>query len=71
MANFLLVGRKCINLDNVDYIDLGEEAGSTVTVCFGGLGDTQKSMQFTGDDATQLWELLEEENILGSSKPRP
>jgi len=71
MAKFLLVGRKFINLENVDYIDLGEEGSSTVTVYFGGQGDTQRSMQFTGDEATQLWELLEEENFFGTSSPRP
>lgn len=71
MAKFLLIGRKCINLDNVDYIDLGEEDGSPVIVYFGGQGDTQRVMQFTGDEATQLLELLEEEVFLGTSEPRP
>lgn len=28
MANLRQVGRKLINLDNVNYIDLGEENGS-------------------------------------------
>ena len=71
MAKYLLVGRKFINLENVDFIDLGEEGGSTITLYFGGQGDGWRSMQFTGDEATQLWELLEEESFLGTSNPRP
>lgn len=71
MAKFMLIDRKFINLDNIDYIDLGEEGGSTTTVYFGGQGDTGRSLQFTGDEATQLWELLEEESFLGMSSPRP
>jgi hypothetical protein len=71
MAKFLLVGRKFINMDNINYIDLGEEESSTVTVYFCGAEDTKKSIQFTGDEATELWERLEEETTLGTSEPRP
>lgn len=67
MAKLLQVGRKVINLDNVDYIDLGEEGASSVTIHFA----SQACMEFTGEDATQLWELVEEENFYGTSNPRP
>ena len=67
MARLLQVGRKLINLDNVDYVDLGQEGNVCLTVHFA----SEKCMEFTGDDATQLWELLEEENFLGTSNPRP
>ena len=70
MAKFLLIGRKGINMDNVDYIDLGEEGNSTVTIYFGGPGDVERSIQFTGDEANELWERLEEESIFGTSEPR-
>jgi hypothetical protein len=71
MAKFLLVGRKLINMENIDYVDLGDEEKSTVTVYFGGAGDSSRSIQFTGDEANELWERLEEETTLGTSEPRP
>jgi hypothetical protein len=71
MAKFLLVGRKFINIDSVDYIDLGEEDKSTITVYFNGPADKNRSIQFTGDEASELWEKLEEETTLGTSEPRP
>ena len=70
MTKFLVIGRKCINLAHVNYIDLGEEGSDKVTVYFGGPGDPKESIQFTGDEAIELWERLEEENILGTSAPR-
>lgn len=69
MAKFLQIGRKLINMDNVDYIDLGEEGNTTVTVYFGE-PETKRSIPFTGDEANELWERLEEESILGTSEPR-
>jgi hypothetical protein len=71
MAKFLLVGRKFINMENIDYVDLGDEEKSTVTVYFGGPGDGSRCIQFTGDEASELWERLEEETTLGTSEPRP
>ena len=71
MAKFLLVGRKFINTENIDYIDLGEEEKSVITVYFAGAGDAGRSIQFTGDEAGELWEKLEEETTLGTSAPRP
>ncbi len=67
MPKLIQVGRKVTNPDNVDYIDLGQEGGSGVTVHFA----SQMCMEFTGADATQLWELVEEENFYGTSNPRP
>ena len=70
MAKFLLIGRKSINLENVDYIDLGKEGNGTVTIYFAGSGDDKRNIKFTGDEANELWEKLIEEEILGTSAPR-
>jgi hypothetical protein len=67
MAKLLQVDRKIINLDKVNYFDLCEEGSSRIIVHF----DSQTCMEFTEESATQLWELLEEENFLGTSSPRP
>ena len=70
MAKFLLVGRKFINMENVLYVDIGDANHSTLTIYFGNSGDVQKSLQFTGDEAVELWERLTEEYYLGSSETR-
>jgi len=71
MAKFLMVGRKLINMENIDYVDLGDEDNSLLKVYFGGPGDGSRCLQFTGDEAGELWERLEEETTLGTSQPRP
>jgi hypothetical protein len=71
MAKFLQIGRKSINLDNVDYIDMGKEGSTTVTIYFGGSENDKNSIKFAGDEANELWEKLIEEEILGTSAPRP
>ena len=67
MAKFMQFNGRVINLENVDYIDLGTEENPRATLHFG----SQTTIQLTGDEATKLWEVLEEENILGTSCPRP
>ncbi|HEY3277804.1 MAG TPA: hypothetical protein VGJ94_14395 [Syntrophorhabdaceae bacterium] len=70
MAKFVSIGKKFLNLENVDYIEIGEEESSPITVCFGGQGEGWRTLKFSGDDAAKLWEMLEEENILGTCSPR-
>lgn len=57
MAKLLQIGKNIINVENVEYFDLGDDEHSTITVHFG----SQMSLQFTGEDASLLWELLETE----------
>jgi hypothetical protein len=71
MAKFIQIGRKSINLDNVDYIDMGKEGNTTATIYFGGSENDKNSIKFAGDEANELWEKLIEEEILGTSAPRP
>jgi hypothetical protein len=71
MAKFLQIGRKSINPDNVDYIDLGKERSTTVTIYFSGFENDKNSVKFAGDEANVLWEKLVEEEVLGTSAPRP
>ena len=71
MAKFIQIGRKSINLDNVDYIDMGKEGSATAVIYFAGSDDSKRSIKFIGDEANELWEKLIEEEILGTSAPRP
>jgi hypothetical protein len=65
MARFTHIMDKLINLDNVDYINLDEGPNHKLEIFFNGSG----SLEFTGEEASELKAYFIEENIMEDTPP--
>ncbi len=60
MAKFLHAKHKLFNLENVDYIDIGEGKTHKVKIVFSG----SNTLEFSGDEAEQLRTYLAELDVV-------